>query len=440
MWTVPSRLPSKYWIIESIPPCVSAPRPVPLTSLSYFDGVWRELRERPYHARFPHTARIDDEYEAEAKALAPLVLGMRTTAQSLRIPFDTSPVLEMCMDAWPHLTDLAFRGFYPESMPLSTMPTLLSRMPRLRNLSIEVAQPPCHSRAPIFGATAPPGCELLNIRSLTVAYPDPDDAIFSCISPDLMRLSLRDWPRHYYFLSPRVSLRFTAPILSASECLRILSRTNALGLQYLEVVYLADDAIADDALLHHIATAYPHLSQLDLHRYRPVGDENDTPYEHIAGILAPLGRCLRSLRLNLDFKDAQPAMLFRERQTSPAHWRWGFNPIFLECATSMLKVLRVGNPPSGVEHVDLLMHSGRQSVWQRFLLECGECVWDVQYRWARLCDTDGLFDRSEWKYVVGEPTSPNIYSCFRISAHRNCRRSKHWLTVSGHHHRRNILV
>ncbi|KAI0634140.1 hypothetical protein C8Q77DRAFT_731403, partial [Trametes polyzona] len=277
-WMVPSRIESAYWIIDSIPPLTSPLRSVPLISLSYSDGVWRELRERPYHARLPHTARINDEYEAEARALAPLVLGMRTTAQSLRIPFDTSPVLEMCTDAWPHLTDLAFRGFYPESMPLSTMPTLLSRMPRLRNLSIEVAQPPCHSRAPIFGATAPPGCELLNIRSLTVAYPDPDDAIFSCIGPELASLSLRDWPRHYHFLDPRVRIRFIAPILSASEAFRILARMDTPHLRSLEIVYIADDARADDNLLHHIATAFPCLLQLVIHRYRPEGDERDTPY------------------------------------------------------------------------------------------------------------------------------------------------------------------
>ncbi|KAI0826641.1 hypothetical protein BC628DRAFT_246364 [Trametes gibbosa] len=77
----------------------------------------------------------------------------------------------------------------------------------------------------------------LQLRSLAAAYPDPEDAIFSFVGDDLVHLSLRDWPRAYYPMRGYVMLRFVAPILSASECLHILTRMHTPRLQSLEIVY-----------------------------------------------------------------------------------------------------------------------------------------------------------------------------------------------------------
>ncbi|KAH9849364.1 hypothetical protein C2E23DRAFT_685645, partial [Lenzites betulinus] len=254
----------------------SLPR-LPLTTLSYTTIVWRELKERPYNNRFPHTHLLADEYAAEARGLAPLILAIRETVERLYIPLDASPVGEMCQCMWPNLTDLRLRGAYADSMPRSIISILLSRMPRLHSLSIEFAQPPSHSRAPVFGTAVPVACEHLQLRSLTVAYPDPEDAIFSFVGIDLVHLSLRDWPRAYYPMRGDVALRFVAPILSASECLRLLTHMNTPLLESLEVVYMTVDD-ADDDLLRHIVTAYPRLKQLEIHRYRSDWDEDSVPY------------------------------------------------------------------------------------------------------------------------------------------------------------------
>lgn len=285
-WLAPNR--HEEWVKDTLPTpdaIWSLPR-LPLTKLSYITLVWRELKERPYNDRFSHTDLLADEYAAEARGLGPLILAIRDTVQSLYIPLDVSPVGEMCQCMWPNLTGLRLRGAYADSMPRSIIPVLLSRMPRLHNLSIELAQPPSHTRAPIFGIGVPVGCEHLQLRSLTVAYPDPEDAIFSFVGVDLVHLSLRDWPRAYYPLRGDVALRFVAPILSASECLRLLTRMNTPLLESLEVVYMTVDD-ADDDLLRHIATAYPRLKQLEIHRYRSDWDEVSVPYVSTRGEYHP---------------------------------------------------------------------------------------------------------------------------------------------------------
>lgn len=277
-WLIPA--PARPWVEDTLPlpGAVSSLPHVPLITLSYATVCWRELKERPYGARLPNTEDLTRAYAVEARGLGALVPTIMDTVQTLRIPLDTSPVDAMCQGMWPSLTNLSLRGAYGHSMPVDVIPTLLSRMPRLSSLSIEIAQPPSHSRAPIFGSGIPVGCEHLQLRSLTVAYPDPEDAIFSFVGVDLLHLSLRDWPRFYYPLRGYVFLRFVAPVLSASECLRLLTRMNTPNLQSLEVVYRVDNSDADDLLLHHIVTTYTQLSRLEIHRYRAEGDDTMPPY------------------------------------------------------------------------------------------------------------------------------------------------------------------
>ena len=86
----------------------------------------------------------------------------------------------------------------------------------------------------------------------------------------LLHLSLRDCPRFYHFLKQRVPYNgyWAMPILSPSECLSILKRTQAPQLSSLELVYMVDIAGSDDELLEYVVEAYPRLSYLELHRYR----------------------------------------------------------------------------------------------------------------------------------------------------------------------------
>ncbi|KAI0634177.1 hypothetical protein C8Q77DRAFT_733105 [Trametes polyzona] len=394
-WAAPGRPEEQRWHLDTLPtPGASGiPSRIPLTTLSYTTLVWRELKELAEAARFPHTETLAEEYAAEARGLAPLVPAMQDTAESLRLPLDTSPVQEMCEGYWPRLSDLSFRGSYLQSMPLSTMSTLLSRMPRLRNLSLEIAQSPSHSRAPIFGAHAPTGCEYLPLRSLTVAYPDPDDALFTSVGADLIRLSIRDWPRYYYSFRGKLRLRWVAPILSTSECLRLLTRMNVPHIRSLEVVYKADGP--DDALFHHIVTSYPDLEKFEIHRYRADNDEDDPPYEHIVRLLAPLKR-LRHLRLNLDF-DHQGRPLGTQTDPEFASMLEPPDRRPLDCARAIMRFLHTERP--WVARVEMLHQDGPCPVWRPCYYKDGLCdVVDVLWVPSQ-ADSEWPPTDTDWHFI-----------------------------------------
>ncbi|KAH9852532.1 hypothetical protein C2E23DRAFT_187082 [Lenzites betulinus] len=385
-------VPVSSWVEDTLPPPGAVLSPSSLTTLSYATVCWRELKERPYGARLPDTEDLIRAYAVEARGLGALVPTIMDTVQTLRIPLDTSPVDAMCEGIWPSLTNLSLRGAYGHSMPVDVIPTLLSRMPRLSSLSIEVAQPPSHSRAPIFGSGIPVGCEHLQLRSLTVAYPDPEDAIFSFVGVDLLHLSLRDWPRFYYPLRGFVLLRFVAPILSASECLRLLTRMNTPNLQSLEVVYRVDDSDADDLLLHHIVTTYTQLSRLEIHRYRAEGDDTMPPYHHISQILAPMAsRSLRLLLLNLDLGHMAGPLATR-RQVLRQNRALLDHPNMFECASVIITT-------AGVERLELMMHDGSLSFWDGYDLRDGECVMDCSSHTYQLQDCERPLGGQEWRYL-----------------------------------------
>ena len=68
-------------------------------------------------------------------------------------------------------------------------------------------------------------------------------------------------------------------MLSSAECLSILKRMNMPLLRTLELVYLADTAGSDDELIEYVVDSYPHLSHLELHRYRSNREEE---VEHVS--------------------------------------------------------------------------------------------------------------------------------------------------------------
>lgn len=245
---------------------------VSLSQLSYSTSSWRDLL-----ARIDEVELVDD-CAVEAMCLRMLVPGMRNTAESLHLPMETAPLAQMAHGIWPRLTTLSLEGFYPNPV-VSTLSSLLAQMPKLRTFSVQAAQSPESSRAPILGKDRWPQVVPV-LRSLTVAYPDPQDAIFSLPSTNLTRLSLRDWPRYYISrYSRRCQLlpnSWVAPILTATECLHILERMDLPRLQSLEVVYEVDDE--DERLLHRISTCYPRLSDLEIHRYRKNDHKKVVPH------------------------------------------------------------------------------------------------------------------------------------------------------------------
>ena len=218
---------------------------------------------------------LEAEYKVESRYLAQLVCGMHKTAESVSIPMETAPLLRMAELSWPRIQTLALHGRYITPGQPALLQSVLTRMPSLRSLRVQVAQLPAFSRPRILNPLV--SLDLAELRSLTIAYPDPDDAIFSLKTPHLTHLSLRDEPRYYFYLRNRDFLPSSAvaPILGASECLAILQRMDVPLLSSLELVYEAD--AGEHELLHHVSTSYPDLAQLELHRYR-ANDIDVVPY------------------------------------------------------------------------------------------------------------------------------------------------------------------
>ncbi|EIW53500.1 uncharacterized protein TRAVEDRAFT_31624, partial [Trametes versicolor FP-101664 SS1] len=253
-----------------------APPPIPsdipphgcrLTHLSYTSSQWRETES------VEHRTDLRPIYALESSYLRALVLAMPNTAESLTLPAETAPLVEMANMDWPRLHTLSLIGRYTHPDQSDIIPLLLLRMPNLRSLSINVMQCKGMWRPRLLRGLPDTSYSL---RSLTVSYPAPDDPIFSYVGDGLTSLSLRDSPRYYF--QKRYGYRILPaifPILSASECLVILKRLSAPQLSVLELVYQADTA--EDELLQYLPKAFPLLQELELHRYKALPEEN-VPY------------------------------------------------------------------------------------------------------------------------------------------------------------------
>ena len=241
----------------------------PLTKFSYIVPSWREQTfEFESH-------RADALLKREEQWLSAIVPKAASTLKHLDIPMETSPMLHMAKLSWPELQDLSISGRYANADQKEALPLFLSSLTRLRKLSVTICRCGLPLRPPILGFDTTSHITFDGLRSLTVAYPDPDDRIFSIDASHLRHLSLRDSPRYYHDCSknPQAWSTFVTPILQSAECLSILRRMDMPRLSSLELVYLADTAGSDDELLSYVTHTYPHLSHLQLHRYRANREE-----------------------------------------------------------------------------------------------------------------------------------------------------------------------
>ena len=244
--------------------------PIPLLKFAYLEPAWREQWDQ--RRRIP---RPMDQFTREAKWLAALVPNMASTVEHLDLPLETAPLQRMAELSWPNLRTLIIRGRYISESQADALPAFLSTLPRLQKLSVFNFRRKPLVRPSILGRVAAPSTVLSGLRSLTVAYPDPDDDVFSVDSTHLLHLSLRDWPRYYHDhgYDRRVRSGWARPILTSTECLSILKRMDMPELTSLELVYLADQAGSDDDLLEYVTHTYPRLAHLELHRYRANREE-----------------------------------------------------------------------------------------------------------------------------------------------------------------------
>ena len=164
-----------------------------------------------------------------------ILLTMNTTATSLTLPIETVPLREMSTMPWPQLRHLRLRGRFLDGSQSTALQAFLPSLPSLETLSVQAARSkhlarprllarpsaldvhhassstaPSHnpsassglSAATIVERPSTPPPMLRTLRSLTIAYPNPEDAVFS-INAKLTHLSLCDCPRFYNFVAYR---------------------------------------------------------------------------------------------------------------------------------------------------------------------------------------------------------------------------------------------
>ncbi|TFK82596.1 hypothetical protein K466DRAFT_666413 [Polyporus arcularius HHB13444] len=345
--------------------------PNTLERLDYPLYPWKATRA------FHNNTDVGQEAEHELRHLGPIVLGMHLSATSLSSPVDAVPLAAMSKLSWPKLADLNLSGRYRNQSHARDLQQFCSCLDSLRSIVLHVTQPVGCARAPIFGRRPTRALDTSQLQSLSVAYPDPDDAILSQSCSALRRLALRDYPRYYLQGSPRHEIEnkdLAVPILSSSECLRILTRMAPLSLQHLELVYGADQA--EEALLLHVASSYPRLEAIQLHQYRTSRGSEALHFRRIADILASM-TTLRTVNLNLDYEDASPSYVYDPE----GHDEWRSR--LARYGGDMLGTLERACP--ALEGLFLLYHddSDRHHFWVRFVPSRHPGYARIDWDWAR---------------------------------------------------------
>ena len=246
-----------------------------LRRFTFTSTMWREYQYLPSSSRHRRWHKdLQRVYTCEEGCLRTILLSMRGTATSLKLPLESTPILDMGRVSWPRLRDLSLHGRFRNMAHVQSLRELLPGLTSLETLSIQAARTKELRRPAILPTTAPsPDHPPLfpALRSLTIAYPNPEDGIFSLDSAGLTHLSIRDCPRFYNFYaygSGRVAPEWYTPILTPKQCLSILKRMDLAALTRLELVYMSPIVTADNELLAHLAQAYPRLTHLEIHRYR----------------------------------------------------------------------------------------------------------------------------------------------------------------------------
>ena len=279
-----------------------------LKLLSFTTTMWREhanVTSDTRHLVIPKD--MNKVYRVERECFTAILLTMNTTATSLTLPIETVPLREMSTIPWPQLRHLCLRGRFLDGLQSTALQAFLPFLPSLETLSVQAARSkhlarprlltrpsaldvhrassstaPSHDPSASLGASAAivverlstPPAILPTLRSLTIAYPNPEDVVFS-INAKLTHLSLCDCPRFYNFVAyggERIGPQWgwIMPILNPAQCLSILKRAASPELTSLELVYMVPAAASgnDSDLLTYVGEAFPALSHLEIHRYR----------------------------------------------------------------------------------------------------------------------------------------------------------------------------
>ncbi|KAI0350390.1 hypothetical protein OH77DRAFT_1076451 [Trametes cingulata] len=212
--------------------------------------------------------------------------------------------------SWRALRVLSLTGERPSQIPGQPLISTLSHMRCLRTLVLDFASRHGAVPEPIWPAELDGDFPWPDLQFLSIAFPHPDDQIYSHLPPSVSALRLCCWPRHYIHqswpeLRTSAVLRWDSPVLGASELQRILQRCASPHLYELDIEYKCDGE--EMRLLAVLPRAFPYLTSFTLYRYR-MSDAHIVDVAGLARILAAFKR-LRVLRVHLDFV-SQPHPLF----------------------------------------------------------------------------------------------------------------------------------
>ncbi|KAH9833030.1 uncharacterized protein C8Q71DRAFT_776083 [Rhodofomes roseus] len=257
--------------------------PAPITSFNY----------RMYHPREPFN------FPTETAALAAALSKLCGTLEVLILSSEPAPLPTFPQLHWPRLRTLAFYG-----MPWTTLPgpfvSLFPRMQALRSLSLKLYATSDVAPQALWPSGHSYSFPWPDLERLVITFPDPQDEIYDHLPSTLHALSLRSWPHLHV---QRRWQGFWYPwrqrenaTLDSSAMLSILHRCRTLDLVHLEVEYHTGKE--DDTLLRYVATTFPGLTSLKIHRYQS-GEGQPLSAVHIAHLLAPLINLCR-LKLYVD--------------------------------------------------------------------------------------------------------------------------------------------
>ncbi|PIL28954.1 hypothetical protein GSI_09001 [Ganoderma sinense ZZ0214-1] len=350
-------------LMEVPPYPLDDPVSTSLKTFVFTTTMWREYENEMAPVRYRGRVRdMKKVFDLERECLRAVMLCINATATSLTLPVESTPILDMAKVSWPCLRELHLHGRFRDMAQALSLQELLPTLTSLETLSIlaarlkELKRPAVLSKASPLSPSHPP--VLPALRSLTLAYPDPEDGIFSLDVTGLTHLSLRDWPRFYnlFAYSGRLRYRWCTAIHTPMQCLSILKRMEMPNLTSLELVYMTPTAGADRDLLFHIIRSYPRLTRLEIHRYRLKRTER-VPYLLIARTLSAI-KSLRVVRLNLDFEDDHQAYC-----GDVQHRQVWYDTLTRRKGPEIVNIMQTCPQ---LEHVALLYHGHPSSTWAEF--------------------------------------------------------------------------
>ncbi|KAM5544071.1 hypothetical protein V8D89_002257 [Ganoderma adspersum] len=219
--------------------------------------------------------RQDYPFPSEEQVLLLVLSRIHPAVEKLVLSAEPAPLLAMSQWSWPRLRELRLRGSRRSLPPVPYM-TLLSAMPNLRSLALELTlvSEECTHTDPLW----PPGSRMPfpwpDLAHLTVAHPDPADELYSHLPPSLRTLSLCCRPHKSEKAWIARRLIYTAhayeyPVLTSAEMLGILENCYLPSLTRLEIEYEAREGEGGELdLLRALGSMFPQLAWLQIHRYR----------------------------------------------------------------------------------------------------------------------------------------------------------------------------